>query len=251
MKEPIPAGAPNAEGLSPCPFCGSTPITMMTPAGQQRVACGSLGCVAAYRPDGLVERLPEAHEWNRRASVPSRIEGIPLFALGDFTLKGGQASRWKIECDALSAADWEALAVMAAPVVGRFQRVEAVPGTNAEKFAAALRREVEAEVGAPLLIVDDVLTTGGSMERQRAGREAVGVVAFARGPVPSWVVPLFSWRAAAPPSGIPAVTDSGTYGELPASIRRLLPGHEWDNMTRDEQRAWLIERLAAVKEDHP
>ncbi len=32
----------------------------------------------------------------------------------------------------------------------------------------------------PLLIVDDVLTTGQSMEKHRAGREAIGAVIFMR-----------------------------------------------------------------------
>lgn len=38
--------------------------------------------------------------------------------------------------------------------------------------------------------------------------------------------------------------ESGTYGELPFSIRRMVAGHEWDNMDREQQRAWLIQRLA-------
>lgn len=36
---------------------------------------------------------------------------------------------------------------------------------------------------------------------------------------------------------------SGTYGELPAAIRALIVGHEWDNMTAREQRAWLIDHF--------
>lgn len=46
-----------------------------------------------------------------------------------------------------------------------------------------------------LLIVDDVLTTGASMEEFRNGREALGAVIFARGHCPSWVVPLFQMDA--------------------------------------------------------
>lgn len=137
--------------------------------------------------------------WNLRRgtksilSVPASSES--LFSLGYFKLHDGEVSRWKIECDALTAADWQALADMAAPNIGSFKVVEAVPGVNAEKFAAALREYVLSDESDanPLLIVDDVVTTGGSMEQQRAGREAVGVVAFARGSAPSWVVPLFSW----------------------------------------------------------
>ena len=44
-----------------------------------------------------------------------------------------------------------------------------------------------------LLIVDDVLTTGESMEKQRASRkDTIGAVIFARGVCPAWVKPLFS-----------------------------------------------------------
>ena len=44
-----------------------------------------------------------------------------------------------------------------------------------------------------MLIVDDVLTTGASMEHERArcsGR-TIGVVLFARGPCPEWIHPVF------------------------------------------------------------
>jgi hypothetical protein len=49
--------------------------------------------------------------------------------------------------------------------------------------------------------------------------------------------------AGPPPAPAAEPRDSGTYGELPWRIRAMLPGHEWDNMTRDEQRAWLITNL--------
>lgn len=48
----------------------------------------------------------------------------------------------------------------------------------------------------------------------------------------------------------PKTVDSGTFGELPDRIRALFRdgmqgdgGHVWDNMPRDDQRRWLIERL--------
>jgi hypothetical protein len=61
-----------------------------------------------------------------------------------------------------------------------------------------LLRIAEIEVDArvwPHLIVDDVLTTGASMEAARAklwpGSLPLGVVIFARGPCPDWVWPIF------------------------------------------------------------
>jgi hypothetical protein len=44
----------------------------------------------------------------------------------------------------------------------------------------------------PVLIADDVCTTGASMEEARAGRDCIGVVAFTRGSIPAWVTSLFT-----------------------------------------------------------
>jgi hypothetical protein len=53
--------------------------------------------------------------------------------------------------------------------------------------------------------------------------------------------------AAAPRTGEPQPEDSGTYGELPPAVRKAIDGHEWDNMTREEQRVWLIARAEEVE----
>ena len=103
-------------------------------------------------------------------------------------LSSGLHSSWKIECDALTPHDWYTLALIACELLPPFGAVEGVP-RGGIAFAEALRRHVTA---GPLLICDDVLTTGASMERLRAGRDAIGVVAFARGPCPDWV--MLIWR---------------------------------------------------------
>lgn len=112
---------------------------------------------------------------------------MSLFQIGQFTLHSGQETYWLIDCSSLSNRDIEALAEMIARI-GPFSRVEGVP-RGGLRLASALQRYVTA--GGPLLIVDDVLTTGASLEQHRAGRAAVGVVIFARGPCPKWVLPLF------------------------------------------------------------
>ena len=112
-----------------------------------------------------------------------------LFRLGDFTLHAGAASRWKIDCEALTPGDWEALAAIAAEILPPFGAVEGVP-RGGLPFADALRAHAAAD--GWLLIAEDVVTSGASMERVRAGREALGVCAFARGPCPDWVLPLFA-----------------------------------------------------------
>jgi orotate phosphoribosyltransferase len=111
----------------------------------------------------------------------------PLFRTGDFTLRSGAKSRWRIECEALTSEDWHALALMASEILPPFGAVEGVP-RGGLAFALALRRY---GTSGPVLIAGDVVTTGGSMERARAGRDAVGVAVFARGVFPSWVTPLF------------------------------------------------------------
>lgn len=112
-----------------------------------------------------------------------------LFRSGYFPLSSGQISGWKIDCGALTDED---IAMLAALIWKRvqFDRCEWVP-TGGERLGKALQGYTSALSGN-LLIVDDVLTTGASMEKQRAGREAIGVVIFARGPTPEWVEAMFT-----------------------------------------------------------
>jgi hypothetical protein len=111
-----------------------------------------------------------------------------MFLLQEFTAHSGQRLDWKIECDNLTTADWMTLAKVAADMLPPFGAVEGVP-SGGLALADALRTHA---TEGPLLIVDDVLTTGGSMEHHRAGRDAIGIVAFARGPLPPWVKAIFS-----------------------------------------------------------
>lgn len=115
-----------------------------------------------------------------------------LFQTGTFTLASGRPAGWKIECDALGEEDWQALALIASQRLPAFGSVSGVP-RGGLWFSSALRQYA---TEGPLLIAEDVVTTGGSMERFRAGRDAIGVCVFARGPVPSWVTPLFTMTAA-------------------------------------------------------
>jgi len=119
---------------------------------------------------------------------------------GEFVSNAGHRLPFKIELDELTDADWDCLARMVAGEFA-FSTVEGVP-TGGLRFAEALQKYVSPPRVNVLLLVDDVLTTGGSMERQRAGRDAMGVVVFARSkPVPSWIIPIFRlgsiWRTSA------------------------------------------------------
>ena len=126
------------------------------------------------------------------ANPPPAAPDTTLFQDGEFIAASGQTLPFKIECDALTDADWEWAARYVASY-GHYSKVEGVP-QGGLKFAEAFRPHLWSEGG--LLILDDVLTTGESMERQRNGRTAKGVVLFARGPCPDWVTPI--WTLAAP-----------------------------------------------------
>ena len=128
---------------------------------------------------------------------------MSLFNLGDFTLHGGSKSKWKIDCDALTDDDINTLAHIIHKLVGPFRTVEGIP-TGGLRLAKALEPLAGSVGGLGRnihLIVDDVLTTGGSMERARqkhmgqgpAGRPGVmGAVIFARGKSPYWIRSVFN-----------------------------------------------------------
>lgn len=113
---------------------------------------------------------------------------MSLFQLGPCTLPSGRFTNFKIECDQLGVEDWDALAALAVEILPAFGTVEGVP-RGGIPFARAL--EAYAVRGTELLIAEDVWVEGISMERFRAGRDALGIVAFSRGVTAAWVTSLF------------------------------------------------------------
>ena len=101
---------------------------------------------------------------------------IPLFERGNFMLHSGDTTDWRINCEKLCNGSIQTLAWMIASKCDPFGEVEGVP-SGGVPLANELRQYVTA---GPLLIVDDVLTTGDSMEAHRAGRDAMGFVIFNR-----------------------------------------------------------------------
>lgn len=125
-----------------------------------------------------------------------------LFMQGDFTLASGMKSRWKIECDALTEKDWEGVAAIANEMLPIFHLVKGVP-RGGIPFANALQKYARPEgiIPPPILIIcEDVVTTGSSMERvaeqvrtdpNYSDVVIFGVCLFARGKAPLWVRPIF------------------------------------------------------------
>lgn len=138
-------------------------------------------------------RLVEEH----CASVPRMTN---LFQLGNFTLASGKSSPFKIECDALTKKDWECVAYLLSKLVDPFWEVHGVP-TGGEPLAEAMAPYARDD-GENILIVDDVVTTGKSINkfRKEVCGDSVwyeGAVLFARQSSPNWIVPLFTMEEAA------------------------------------------------------
>lgn len=114
-----------------------------------------------------------------------------LFERKEFRMPSGGVARYTIQSKALSDEDMETLAWLIAQK-GDVRDVYGVT-EGGRRLASALEKYRSAR--GVRLIVDDVLTTGASMKaaRQKTGwHDAVGVVIFARGPCPDWVLPIFS-----------------------------------------------------------
>jgi hypoxanthine phosphoribosyltransferase len=108
-----------------------------------------------------------------------------------FVSHSGRELSWKIDCDAFSDSDWENIACIIKSKFS-FSKVIGIP-----RGGLPLQYHLEpfAKDGHPILIVDDVLTTGMSMEeaRFRVDRQSsIGVSVFDRGRRPDWVKSIFT-----------------------------------------------------------
>lgn len=127
-----------------------------------------------------------------------------LFNYGEFTLSAGGTSRFKIDCDALAQADIDSIAKIVHEIASPFGDVVGVP-TGGFRLANALDQYAQPNVTKRVLIVDDVYTTGASIERARRflmdDRQLpehlfVGYVIFARHICPPWIKSIFTLEVA-------------------------------------------------------
>lgn len=119
------------------------------------------------------------------APLPKAGRG-DLFRVGNFTSHSGVNLDWKIDCDALTHGDWDTLAYLIAREYS-FGRVIGIPRGGLE-LARRLERAC-IHGNNTLLIVDDVLTTGGSMREEikkhyLSYSDIRAVVVFARNEIP-------------------------------------------------------------------
>ena len=117
---------------------------------------------------------------------------MTLFSSGEFHLHSGNISTFKIDCDHLADEDIRTLAKIISQRMS-FGRVVGIP-TGGDRLAKELEKYSNTYYNPMILIVDDVLTTGSSMEevRNKYPRPFVkGVVIFSRGECPDWITPIF------------------------------------------------------------
>jgi hypothetical protein len=88
---------------------------------------------------------------------------MSLFETKDFTMHSGDKGSWKIDCDALSDEDLKTIAKLIADKIW-FSDVYGIP-KGGERLAESLKQYKKE--GGCFLIVDDVVTTGRSMNEAR------------------------------------------------------------------------------------
>ena len=118
---------------------------------------------------------------------------MTLFVKENFISHAGKELDFKIECDGLSHKDWETLAYIVSKKY-KFRNVIGVP-KGGLKLSQPLQRYND-HSSNNILIVDDVLTTGMSMEEVKKKLNSkiyniIGIVVFARNSCPEWINPIF------------------------------------------------------------
>jgi hypothetical protein len=120
-----------------------------------------------------------------------------LFQKVDFKSHAGLDLNWKIEMDALSAKEWIVLSDMISDYSQPFRQAIGIP-RGGVKLGNLLNTHHATGISTdPILIVDDVLTTGMSMEEFKKNEQRsiesdfIGWVVFARTQPSSWIQALF------------------------------------------------------------
>lgn len=121
-----------------------------------------------------------------------------LLKSGEFTSHSGLKLPFKINCDALSDKDIECIAEYMVSKTD-FCEVKGIP-TGGCRLAEALNKHSMRKTSSNHLIVDDVLTTGTSMEEHKTRLceidmvhpdNVVGWVIFTRIKPPTWINAMF------------------------------------------------------------
>lgn len=188
------------------PFALRQRVPADVPAGMSHPARHAAEVIAQFTNPVVTFQLSEVVDPGPVVSLREEIDEVrvrprpALFQTGDFTLRSGKKSRYKVECDALTAEDWAgiAAAIMEEKLLPPFSGVGGVP-RGGLPLADAMRRYVTPDART-CLVCGDIVTTGGSMERYKKQLQYapavtgfdryVGVCFIARGKCPDWVIPF-------------------------------------------------------------
>ena len=122
------------------------------------------------------------------------MQAIDLFQSVDFKSHSGLDLTWKIEMDTLSDPEWFTICRMIMEVSQPFREAIGIP-RGGIKLGNLLNQHGTKKEEDPICIIDDVLTTGGSMieyaETEFKNENVIGWVVFARTQLPQWVDALF------------------------------------------------------------
>lgn len=141
-------------------------------------------------------------EWRQRVMAelkidpPKPLKSVEfgyLFQTGQWTLHSGQTSDFKINCDALATDDIRTIGYRLHQLIAPYRYALGVP-QGGLKLAEMMNEWKTGKPEDPVLICDDVYTTGGSLSdfREHVASGAIAVVIFARTPPPEWITPLFT-----------------------------------------------------------
>ena len=125
-----------------------------------------------------------------------------LFCSIDFKSHAGLDLSWKIEMDALSENEWFTIARMILEISLPFHSAIGIP-RGGVLLGELLNKYGTGKEEDPICIVDDVLTTGMSMDTYREEMDierwqkscALGWVVFARVRPPKWIKALFQMNS--------------------------------------------------------
>jgi len=148
--------------------------------------------IAEITDASLIETLTAEREGTEQ------VTKIDLFQSIDFKSHSGLNLNWKIECEALSSSEWGTISNMIMKSSPPFSKALGIP-KGGVRLAALLNEHATGNEKDPVCIVDDVLTTGESMEhflsQYSRNRDipftAIGWVVFARVQTPNWITALF------------------------------------------------------------
>ena len=119
----------------------------------------------------------------------------PLFIEKEFIGHSGGQLHWKIEMDSLTDAEWKCIARMIMEHEKRFIQAAIGIPRGGLKLGQYLNEYATHNSNDPYLLVDDVLTTGGSMEEYKKehfkDKNVIGWVVFSRTKPASWINALF------------------------------------------------------------